>query len=351
MKKTIYFALVTLLGTINSFGQVQPDSVFEGQWINPINQVPFITEIGIFNPGDSLILGDTIVLVFNGEEIYTIDSINTFTPNPITTQQNFSYEALFGVTAQAPVVNSFEYFVDLFDMDSVQEQAFIEQSQWEEGPWDTSLLPWVSNRTISANSLSMGVEVAWRWAEHSEEELGTILTPTVPVIQGEDVDFIALPVNFALDFMDTVNLQSKIQIANDFGVYVFGMNEFQEVYDAFILDLFTNPDFYPNQFDFNDFHDWLLEYLTAESNIRIQLLSINELLPSTFELINQGNNSYLIKYDHTVYGYDLFNAQGKLISRKKAIQDNVITLPSTLNEILFIRFKTKRGQIVKKLVQ
>ncbi len=347
MKKLILLTAFLILGAIKSQAQVNPDSLIPGVWINPINDIPFITQVAIFNPMDSFFLGDSIPWIFNGDPIYTYDSLTNYVPNGITAQ---NYVALFGPTAQPLGNPPIDLLVELFYESPVNTQLIIDQSEWNSGVWDTILFPWITNRTITSTSLSMGVQVAWNWSDHPEEALETILSPTVPVLKGEDFDYVSSPVNFALDNLDSVDLATKIQIAEDYNVYVYSLEEFQEVYDAFILSLFNNQNFYPQSYDFDDFHDWLLAYLTNESIYRIQLLSINEYSPDNFHLVKQSKNHYSYNYDHAVYGYEIYNAQGVLLNTVHEVSDPIISIPNLSTGLLFIRFKTEQGFIVKKLI-
>ncbi len=347
MKKIISHLFI-ILGLLQSNAQNTPDSLFQGEWINPVNNVPFITQVGVFNQMDSNILGDTVIWIFNGDLVYSYDTVPflQYYLNPITVQ---NYAAVFGPTAQITGNMDIELFTDLLDLSPINTQLILDQSEWEPSSWDTTLFPWITNRTILSTSLSMGVQVAWDWGLHDTEALQTILSPTVPVIQGEDMDYAILTDNFALDHLDSVNTQEKIEIANEFGIYVYSVEEFQEVYDAFILSLFETEDFYPLEFDFNIFHQWLGDYLTAESILRLQLLSLNELSPSTFQIIKEDDLSYSFNYQYPVYGYDIFDAQGKLLGSFKTESDQILKIPPSVSHILFIRFQTEKGIIVKKI--
>ncbi len=348
MKKTILKAFI-LLGLFQVKAQINPDSLFTDEWINPSNNVPYITEIAIFNPMDSFPLGDTVPWIFNGDFIYSYDTfpvLNYFS-NPIS-QTN--YKDVFGPTAQASALDSITLFEQLLNLSPVNSSIIINQSEWFPGVWDTIILPWVTDREILSTPRSMGVEVAWKWELYAPDVLESILSPTVPVIQGEDFDFISIPENFALDNLDSLDLATKVQIALNDNIYIYSLDEFQEVYDAFILSLFDEPLFYPGQFNFNTFHLWLKNYLIGESASRIQQLNMEEYSPSSLHLIKEDVNNYYVDYLHPIYQYEIFDAHGRLIESSSFNENQRILIPDQSHELLFIRFRTEKGYIVKKII-
>jgi len=104
------------------------------------------------------------------------------------------------------------------------------------------------------------------------ESADKILDPTVPIIEGEDMDYnldINDTINLALDFSDLKTNAEEIQAVNNPGIYTFSKEEFIETYNDFVNWMITTKPFFPNSFNYNTYHDWLYEYfnpIASEKN-------------------------------------------------------------------------------------
>jgi hypothetical protein len=346
MKKLFKIALFLLCTTSVSYAQFELESTFSVEWYNPLNGVPFPVEIGVFTD-DSNQQNDTLSYIFNGDTIFSYDTIGIIDFSVISDE---NYTSIFGPTAEiGPALEIYPYLLDT----TLASGVIIEsESEWDIGVWDTLLFDWLDDRNLAATPKAMGVQVAWQWSSHLPEQASMILSPTVPVIQGEDVDYASLPGNYALNMSAPLNPVDREIIADTTGVYIYESYEFDAVYLDFILDNFNSrPSFKPGSYNFNDFHSWVEEYFTEESTTRLANLQVQEWHPIQLNLVHESGTNYSIHGDAEILEITVYNNMGALVYHNDNPSDQSLEIPYSAKGLLFVKFDTKQGSTVKRIVQ
>ncbi len=343
MKKYIlhFLFFLTLTVSFNLKAQVT------GLWINPVNDVPFIVE-----STDTTFSTDSLITIFNGELTFSIDSFGVKTWNPVS---DTTYRALVGYSAPPIAANqAFNTYQDLF-INGINPS---DTNFWEDTDWDSLIVnePWIlTDRTLKLSSADMGAIVAWGWYDL---EIGTakiILDPTIPVIEGEEMDYsdnAFQDVNMVFDIEDFKTNTEEIQGAID-GIYTFNKPDFKDTYNDFVVWMKTTKPFLPNSFDYNTYHEWLYEYFYPLASEKIiQIISIDE-LSNQFQLIQPSTNTYqLIGNITTDSPYSIYDLQGKLVlSGHLNSSENTINIESLPKGMYVIDILIDTKHAVYKLMK
>lgn len=321
MKKHILYLLLTFLLSLSLNLNAQT------YWTSPVNGVPFeIIYEDPTNPSDSTIIN------FAGQETYAVDSFGVKTWNLIS---DTIFQAVFGYNSPTVVIN--QQFEDYYDLLVIGFQQG-DTSYWDITTWDTLIIesPWIFDRTINLTSANMGALVSWDWYDMSFLSAADILQPTVPVIEGEDMDYIVLNgiSNMAFDIEDFKTNAEEIEASLDYEIHTFNKPDFKDVYNDFVEWMKNTKPFYPNTFDFDTYHEWLYEYFHP-----IALDKIASTL-TTYEYHEQiilsriSNNVYELSGSEELSNkaYTIFNSQGKTITSGQLTGGKVYleTLPEGL---------------------
>ena len=313
MKKNLLYILFTLF---LSFGF---NLKAQSYWISPINGVPF--EVTYENPNSP---SDSTIINFAGDTTYIIDTAGVKIWNPIS---DAIFQAIFGYDAPDITTITNPQFDDYYDLLVVGIQP-ADTNYWDITGWDTLIVqsPWMFDRTINLTSANMGALVSWDWYNMDFLSAKIILDPTVPVIEGEDMDYIVLDgtTNMAFDIEDFKTNAEEIQASLDYEVHTFNKPDFKDVYNDFVQWMKDTKPFYPNSFDFNTYHDWLYEYFHPIALDRIATTLTTYEYHNQISLIKVSDNVYQISGEKiTDNSYSIFDRQGKKITSGKLIDGKV----------------------------
>lgn len=338
MKKNIFYLAIIILISLSFKSKAQ----VQGYWTNPINQVPFeVTST------DSTFQNDTLITIFDGEPTYYIDTLGSKIWNNISLPV---YQAIFGYNTLPGGNPLIENYYDLLST------TLTLTGNWNTTLWDTLIViePWISNKTINLSSADLGALVGWDWNSMNIESADKILDPTVPIIEGEDMDYnldINDTINLALDFSDLKTNAEEIQAVNNPGIYTFSKEEFIETYNDFVNWMITTKPFFPNSFNYNTYHDWLYEYFNPIASEKIDQILTKP---------NYNNNHVLYQVSKDIYKlsghvlnptYNIFDIQGKRVHYGKLSEDNSINISHISSGIYIIRFDFKENQSHFKIIK
>lgn len=341
MKKTLHYIILLLVCTFSFNLKAQTS----GYWTNPINGVPF--EILSLDPTLS---NDTMIVEFSGELTYMLDSNSGAKLwNPISPDV---YQAIFGYDAPLQQGTFFPTYFELFTI-SFDANAF--DNAWPVTIWDTLIAvePWIDDRTINLSSADMGAIVGWDWNSSMLNLLSAkrILDPTVPVIEGEDMDFSLIPGNMAFDIDDALTPVQKNQLAIDSAIYVFNKQQFTETYDDFVVWMIDTKPFFPNSFDFDTYHDWLYEYFNPIAQTRVTEIISTKEYKNDITLFKVSENIYQLSGTLSNNTYRILDVQGKLIEINKLTNDNQIDISNLSKGIYFLNIQFKGHHSVHKIIK
>ncbi len=313
MKKNTLYILCTLSLSLSFTLKAQT------YWTSPINNVPF----EIIYDDTTATTADSTIINFSGETTYTIDSFGVKSWNSIS---DTMFQAIFGYNAPpiGTIINP--QIQNYYDLLVVGLQP-ADTNYWNITGWDTLIVesPWIINRTINLTSANMGALVSWDWYNMNLLSARDILDPTVPVIEGEDMDYIVLDgiSNMAFDIEDFKTNTEEIQATLDYDVHTFNKPDFKDTYNDFVAWMIETKPFYPNTFDFNTYHDWLYEYFQGIALNKIaQTLTTYE-YNEQIELIKISDNVYKLTGQLSDNIYTIFDTQGKRIISDKLVDGKV----------------------------
>lgn len=317
MKRHTLYLIIAFLFTCSTQLQAQID----GYWTNPINQVPFeVTSM------DSTFQIDSLITVFSGEQTYYIDSVGVKVWNVISLPV---YQSIFGYSTFPGGNPIIETYFDLFTI------TITQISDWDLTDWDALITsePWITNRTLKLSSADLGALVAWDWYNMTLPSSKLILDPTVPIIEGEDMDYeLDIPnnVNMALDIDDYKTNSEEIEAVIDHGIYTFNKPDFKIIYDDFVVWMIETKPFYPDSLDFNTYHDWLYEYFNPIALSRISQVISTPKYQNDLILFEVSKGIYTISGDYSSSIYQVITTQGKVLSTgtiNNNIPINITQLP------------------------
>lgn len=341
MKKHTIYLIFILAALLKLPSNAQTTT---GYWVSPINQVPFlITSL------DSNLAVDSLITEFSGEPTYYVDSLTGAKIwNPIS---DSTYLAIFGYNAP---LGGNPIFFDYYDLFTIP----IDTSYWNLTLWDTlvDVEPWIMNRSILLNSGDMGAIVGWDWYSMTALSAFNILDPTVPVIEGEDLDYYLNISNaghtMVFDIDDYYTNTDEIQAVITHGVYTFNKPDFKDTYDDFVQWMITTKPFYPHTFDFDTYHEWLYEYFNPIAQTKItEILSTPE-YQNTVVLFHVSKNVYALSGNLTNPKYNLVDIQGKVVKSGQLDESNQFEIDEHLPKgIYFLNLNHNGFKSVHKIVK
>lgn len=304
-------------------------------WYNPINNVPFSVVI------NTTASSDTLIEYFNHEKTFDLDSMGNINWRLIS-QNNF--DQIFGY-------QSFLYQpVDLITYDQIFIDSLPIFTFWPLSNWDSivPISPWMStNRDDILTPGMMGSLIALDWHSMAIQSATTILDPTVPIIEGEDMDFTQVPGDILLDFDDYYSTVEEIAVTNLHSKYIFNKPDFKTEYqEGFIPWMIDTKPFLPDSFSFNIYHDWLYEYFHPIATGKIaQILSTEEFEHDT-QVIHKGNNLFEITNKSNIMDIELITMDGKTISKLKNVNQTTIDLSDKSKGIYILNITFKNNDKV-----
>lgn len=338
MKKYFLYLIITLLSFVSQqlVAQVQ-----EGYWINPVNSVPFSV---VYVDSTLQPQGDSLIIEFSGETTFFADS-GVVTWNFVS---DTMYQALFGYNIQPPIQG--------ISYETLLTTNVIFTGEWEQISWDTLITqePWIADRSIKLSSADMGAIVAWDWYNMSVPSAKLVLDPTVPVIEGEDMDYaVDIPINgnLAFDIDDYKTNSEEIQAVFDYGVYTFNKPDFKLVYNDFVIWMIDTKPFYPDSFDMNTYHDWLYEYFNPIASTKITEILSTIHYENDISLIKVSECTYELTGELSNNTYRILNLQGKVILTGKLPDDNKVHLDEFSTGVYLLDIQLGDKNLVYKLVR
>lgn len=316
-----------------------------GYWLNPLNDVPFLVEYQ-----DSTSINDSSIVVFNGETTFEIDSFGTKIWNPIS---EVTYQAIVGYNAPSIVLNA--TLSTYYDLLVIGINPVLDSNFWDITAWDTliDIEPWIDDRTINLTSADMGAIVAWDWYNMDLESAKIILDPTVPVIEGEDMDFIDIDqgINMAFDIDDYKTYIEEITWANN-NVFVFNKPDFKDTYNDFVEWMKETKPFFPHTFDFDTYHEWLYEYFHGIAEARITEILSTDDVSIQIDLFRVSRYTYQATGDFVNSPYTIIDLQGKRVQTGVLnSNNNIIHLDQLPKGIYFIDIGSMGKHTTYKLIR
>ncbi|MGB0870901.1 MAG: T9SS type A sorting domain-containing protein [Flavobacteriales bacterium] len=342
MKNVLLFILFIFgFGIHCVFAQTQ------GYWINPENSVPFLVE---YDDTTLLSTGDSLIISFDGEP--------TFSPHPSIPDSlewhiisDSIFTQLFGYEA---INDTLDYGI-LFG----QNAQVIAFNVWSTTPWDSVVTqsPWIStNRSLKMNSGKLSAAFAFNWYNMSIPTAKLILDPTVPVIEGDDLDYSTLPSNttFVFDIEDFKTNVEEIDAVINHGVYTFNKPDFSDIYfpgfKDWILQSVYEPQFRPYSIDFNTYHDWLYEYLHGIALSKIAQISVQD-LENQFQIIKQSTGVHKVFTEHQNVTYTIHSIDGRMIKHHLPLKDGTVNIINQPSGVYLLTLTTSDQQsVVYKII-
>lgn len=339
MKYVLYLFFLSL---INPFLSLVPCSKAQtsGYWLSPVNQVPF----EVVYEDSTLTTLDSTIILFAGEPTFTTSPVS---PDSVlwNVMSDSIYSQLFGFEAVMDSSNLLTY--DLLFSPGFQ---IIINDAWDLTNWNTIVNqePWIVNRSLKMNSGDMGAALAFDWYNMNLENAKLVLDPTVPVIEGDDMDYSTLPsnVSFVFDVEDFKTASEENQAVISHSVYTFNKPDFKDIYNPDFKNwMILNKPFLPHTFDFNTYHEWLYEYLYGIAQSKIsEIVSVNE-LENSFDIIRLGNGVYKVFTLIDDVNYSIHSIDGKIIQEDQVL-NHYIDLGQEALGMYFITFKTTNNKTV-----
>ncbi|MGB0427868.1 MAG: T9SS type A sorting domain-containing protein [Flavobacteriales bacterium] len=337
MKKHILILSILLLTTV---GQELIAQTTTGFWINPINQVPFaVTYV------DSTLQaqGDSLISEFSGETTFHIDS-GIVAWNPVS---DSIYQAIFGYNIDVPA--------QTLSYDELLLGNVSMVGEWDVVVWDSLIYneSWIENRSLKLSSANMGALVGWDWYAMSGSSAKLLLDPTVPVIEGEDMDYaIDVPenVNLTFDIDDYKSTGDEMEAVFNHGIYTFNKPDFKLTYNGFVEWMIDTKPFYPDSFDLNTYHDWLYEYFSPIADAKIsEILSI-DYHKNELKLIKISDSDYKLTGNLSNNSFRILNVQGQVLLAQKFSDNQTFSLQNFPKGIYFLAFQSKSNELIMKIL-
>jgi len=282
-------------------------------WYNPLNGVPF--EMVINTTASS----DTLIEYLNHEKTFEIDSTGIIVWNEISESK---FNQIFGPLSYDFVPTVFKNYQTLFDSNALP-------STWSVINWD-SIVPnsaWLTNGDVKLTPGMMGTLNASNWYLMNTETAKQILEPTIPIIEGEDLDFSTFPGDILFDFEDYLTPNQEIDSTIEHSKYIFNKPDFTaEFQNGFIPWMIDTKPFLPDSFTFNTYHDWLYEYFHPLALSKIaEVLSTSDHIP-TVSLLYAGNNLFHLTDSEHLMRVSLISTSGKVLYEINNCNQHVIDL-------------------------
>lgn len=328
------------------FGCTSLKAQTTGYWTNPINSVPFEVKYvdSLFNNADSLIIE------FDGE--------STFTNHPVipdsliwNTISDSIFIQLFGYNAINDTLT--------YDMLLGANGNVITFDAWNLTPWDSIVnsSPWITTqRQKKMNSGRLSAAFAFDWYNMTLESAKLILDPTVPVIEGDDLDYSTLPpnVSFVFDMDDYKTNLEEMDAATNYGVYTFNKPDFSDIYfpgfKDWILQSTYEPLFRPYTIDYNTYHDWLYEYLHGVALTKLAQISVKD-LENQFHIVKLSTGIHRVYTDHQKVEYSIHSSDGRTIKPLQPLKDGTIDIINQPTGIYLLTLTTHDNQsVVYKII-
>lgn len=336
-----------LLLILFGFGMNSLLSQTQGYWFKPENNVPFLVE---FDDTTLLNTGDSLIISFDGEP--------TFIPHPVIPDSliwniisDSIFTQLFGYEA---INDTLKYDVILG-----QNSQTLTFDVWNLTSWDSIVMNsvWIStDRSLKMNSGKLSAAFAFDWYNMSLASAKLILDPTVPVIEGDDLDYSTLGSNvtFVFDIEDFKTNVEEINAVINHGVYTFNKPDFSDIYFPgfrdWIFQSVYEPQFRPYTIDFNTYHDWLYEYLHGVALSKIAQISVQD-LENQFHIIKYSTGIHKVITEHQNVEYSLHSIDGRMIEQHKPLKDGTIDIIKQPSGIYLLTLTTHDNQsVVYKLI-